>query len=91
MAAAQPEVRSMHFSLQRLKHKKHWNSFTTDFFVPSSQVLATLEREGRVVMPAAKYKALEEQGLECPLCHAKFPTIPSMKKHYKLCYDKVRQ
>mmetsp|Transcript_89141 Transcript_89141/g.148735 ORF Transcript_89141/g.148735 Transcript_89141/m.148735 type:complete len:87 (-) Transcript_89141:362-622(-) len=61
------------------------------FFVPSSQVLATLEREGRVVMPAAKYKALEEQGLECPLCHAKFPTIPSMKKHYKLCYDKVRQ
>ena len=31
-----------------LKNKKHWNSFTTEFFVPSEKILKDLEEQGSI-------------------------------------------
>ncbi|XP_016112568.1 aprataxin [Sinocyclocheilus grahami] len=42
-------VISQDFDSPCLKNKKHWNSFTTDYFVESQDVIAMLEHDGKVI------------------------------------------
>eukprot|EP00667_Euglena_gracilis_P003497 EG_transcript_3506 len=93
-----PSLRHLHLHLisrdfhasDSLKNKKHWNSFTTDFFLPVEQALGMLRSGGCIAVDTERAKALEAQSLECPLCHAPAGTIPAAKRHYQPCYDKHR-
>ncbi|KAJ8271269.1 hypothetical protein COCON_G00101280 [Conger conger] len=60
-------VISQDFDSPCLKNKKHWNSFTTDYFIESQDVIEMLERDGRVTV-----KPGSDQLLKLPLrCHVK--------------------
>lgn len=85
-----PSLKLMHmhiisqdFISDRLKNKKHWNSFNTDYFVDANQVLDILQKEGKVNFSSNKNKY--EEMLKLPLtCSGQtFSTIPKLKLFLK--------
>ncbi|CAM6008442.1 unnamed protein product [Sphagnum balticum] len=69
-----------------LKNKKHWNSFTTDFFRDSQDILSEVENCGRVkpCSPEVEDRLLKME-LRCHRCHTAQPNIPRLKSHLRSC------
>lgn len=76
---------STDFDSPLLKHKKHWNSFTTDFFLSFHDVRAELQDQGRIDLDKKHYEQLLRKPLECHKCHESFDTMPSLKHHIREC------
>ncbi|XP_072526245.1 aprataxin isoform X2 [Salminus brasiliensis] len=76
-------VISQDFDSPCLKNKKHWNSFTTDYFVDSQDIIAMLERDGKVSVKEGTGELLKLP-LRCHVCHKEQPTIPKLKDHLKI-------
>ena len=88
---AEPSMRQLHCHVVSwdldsycVKNKKHYNSFTTAFFVPLAAVEAAVVQEGQAAsaVPAAA-EALLKQSMRCHHCGADMTTIPSLKAHLK--------
>ncbi|XP_061100744.1 aprataxin isoform X2 [Conger conger] len=73
-------VISQDFDSPCLKNKKHWNSFTTDYFIESQDVIEMLERDGRVTVKPGSDQLLKLP-LRCHVCRSELPTIPQLKQH----------
>lgn len=76
-------VISQDFDSPCLKNKKHWNSFTTDYFVDTQDVIAMLEQDGKVRVKEGTTEMLKLP-LRCHICHKEQATIPKLKDHIKL-------
>ena len=63
-----------------LKTKRHWNSFTTDFFLPVENVLADLKEFGQVEKKD-ELAACIDLRLACHKCDFKTKNMPELKKH----------
>ncbi|XP_065072500.1 aprataxin-like protein [Ochlerotatus camptorhynchus] len=75
-------VISKDFVSDRLKHKLHWNSFHTSFFMPFECILAELEERGQIEHRPEQYiDNLLKTPLACHRCDRKFTTMPALKKH----------
>ena len=74
-------VISMDFDSPCLKRSVHWNSFTTEFFVPYDRVLEQLETKGVVEVDKEKMEALQKQKMVCFVCHQPIKNIPELKRH----------
>lgn len=89
---AVPSMRHLHlhvisqdFDSPCLKTKTHWNSFTTEYFIDSKEVIKQLEEKGHVKLMDPKIaKDLLAQTLRCHVCKAEMKTIPKLKEHIKL-------
>ncbi|XP_041641374.1 aprataxin isoform X2 [Cheilinus undulatus] len=75
-------VISQDFDSPCLKNKKHWNSFTTDYFIESHDVINMLETDGKVAVREGTSELLKLP-LRCHVCRKEFPTIPALKEHLK--------
>lgn len=75
-------VISQDFDSPCLKTRKHWNSFTTDYFIESQQVIAMLERDGKVAVQEGMSEMLNLP-LRCHVCQAPQATMPKLKEHLK--------
>ncbi|XP_042341381.1 aprataxin isoform X2 [Plectropomus leopardus] len=75
-------VISQDFDSPCLKNKKHWNSFTTDYFMDSHDVIQMLETDGRVTVKEGTSELLKLP-LRCHVCRRELPTIPALKEHLK--------
>uniref|UniRef100_A0A3P9N9T7 Aprataxin n=1 Tax=Poecilia reticulata TaxID=8081 RepID=A0A3P9N9T7_POERE len=75
-------VISQDFDSPCLKNKKHWNSFTTEYFIDSDDVIQMLEASGKVTVKEGSSELLKLP-LCCHVCHKELPTIPSLKEHLK--------
>lgn len=75
-------VISQDFDSPCLKNKKHWNSFTTDYFINSKDVLQMLESDGQVSVKEGTSELLKLP-LRCHICHRELQTIPALKEHLK--------
>ncbi|XP_062243791.1 aprataxin [Platichthys flesus] len=75
-------VISQDFDSPCLKNKKHWNSFTTDYFIESQDVVQMLESNGRVTVKEGSSDLLKLP-LRCHVCRKELPTIPALKEHLK--------
>ncbi|XP_026876247.2 aprataxin isoform X1 [Electrophorus electricus] len=75
-------VISQDFDSPCLKNKKHWNSFTTDYFIESQDVIAMLERDGKVSVKDGTSELLKLP-LHCHVCRKEQATIPKLKDHLK--------
>ncbi|BES87224.1 HIT domain [Nesidiocoris tenuis] len=65
-----------------LKHKKHWNSFTTPFFMESEKAIKDLETHGRVIFPSKEeIKTWLNLPLKCHKCDYKPKFMPDLKRH----------
>ena len=76
-------VISQDFDSPCLKNKKHWNSFTSAFFLEADWVIAELEKKGCVQVDKARYEAMLKEPLKCHVCGAMPANIPKLKAHIK--------
>lgn len=67
-----------------LKNKKHWNSFTTDFFISSQTIIKMLREQGKIELDVARYKELLKNPLQCHVCHRDLSNMPQLKDHIKV-------
>lgn len=75
-------VISQDFDSTCLRHKKHWNSFTTTFFVPLEELLIAVEK-GDTDFGYRKNRL--QDGLKCHLCGRAQTTMPALKEHIRSC------
>ena len=95
-----PSMRQLHlhviskdYDSPSLKTKKHWNSFTTPFFLDVDWVLGQLEAEaggsgggpGHLEYNVAAKEALLKGPLVCHRCKALCSNMPKLKDHIKAC------
>ncbi|XP_066935550.1 aprataxin-like [Clytia hemisphaerica] len=76
-------VISTDFDSPSLKNKRHWNSFTTDFFRPANSILSELSEKGCITIDTLYYKQLLESSLKCHICNADLRNIPRLKEHVR--------
>lgn len=77
-------VISTDFDSTHLKTKKHWNSFTTEFFRPSQQVIKELKENGKIShIGISESKHFIEKSLKCHKCDYKPKHMPDLKHHLK--------
>ncbi len=87
-------VISQDFDSDCLKNKKHWNSFTTPFFIGSRRLASLvlicmiiadiydqLKQEGKVTIDREKSEEYLKRNLKCHKCIGEFKTIPALKAH----------
>lgn len=85
-----PSMRRLHlhvisqdFDSKHLKHKKHWNSFTTAFFRDSVDVIEEINNQGKATIQDEK--RLMPMELRCHRCRSAHPNIPRLKSHISSC------
>lgn len=86
---ARPAMSDLHlhiitqdFDSEKLKNKKHWNSFNTQFFVTIDKVEQDLEFYGEVnLLEREKLKELLKNPLKCHRCGLEFRFLPKLKHH----------
>ena len=76
-------VISTDFDSPSLKNKRHWNSFTTEFFRPAKSILNELSEKGCITIDTLYYKQLLESRLKCHICNADLRNIPRLKEHVR--------
>ncbi|XP_053559200.1 aprataxin isoform X2 [Bombina bombina] len=75
-------VISQDFDSPCLKNKKHWNSFTTDYFIESEDVIEMIKTKGKVFVKDGMSELLKLP-LQCHVCKQQQSTIPQLKEHLK--------
>eukprot|EP00252_Welwitschia_mirabilis_P014957 TRINITY_DN33047_c0_g1_i1.p1 TRINITY_DN33047_c0_g1~~TRINITY_DN33047_c0_g1_i1.p1 ORF type:complete len:108 (+),score=11.78 TRINITY_DN33047_c0_g1_i1:202-525(+) len=77
---------SQDFNSPCLKNAKHWNSFTTAFFLDSKKVLAELKSNGKVSTHSKEEESmLLNSQLACHRCKSIYRDIPNLKNHIRKC------
>ncbi|KAI9341213.1 FHA-HIT [Obelidium mucronatum] len=71
-----------------LKHKKHWNSFTTRFFIPLQDVIFEITEKGSVEVNVEESEALLKADLQCHKCTKTCKNMPELKKHLESHLEK---
>ncbi|XP_060083298.1 aprataxin-like [Ylistrum balloti] len=77
-------VISQDFDSPCLKNKKHWNSFTTEYFFDSKDIINMLKDEGKVQLDSSKFQEMLKRNLRCHVCRKEFSTMPALKTHIKV-------
>lgn len=77
---------SQDFDSSFLKTKKHWNSFTSNFFIDSHRVIDMLKTQGKIEFDRARYEHLLKSDLQCHKCRCLLKTMPALKQHIKTHY-----
>ncbi|XP_014814727.1 PREDICTED: aprataxin isoform X2 [Calidris pugnax] len=80
-------VISQDFDSPALKTKKHWNSFTTDYFLNSEDVIEMIRSKGKVTVKDHVSELLTSP-LRCHRCKQQLSTIPQLKEHLKKHWPK---
>ncbi|XP_029459894.1 aprataxin [Rhinatrema bivittatum] len=75
-------VISQDFDSPCLKNKKHWNSFTTDYFLDSQDVMEMVKKDGKVNVKEGMAELLKSP-LRCHVCKQQQATVPQLKEHLK--------
>ncbi|XP_074655094.1 aprataxin-like [Tubulanus polymorphus] len=74
-------VISKDFDSPCLKTKKHWNSFTTDYFLDSEAVMKMIETDGKVTVDTSTQEKLLKEPLRCHKCRKEMKNMPTLKSH----------
>uniref|UniRef100_H2Z7Z8 Aprataxin n=1 Tax=Ciona savignyi TaxID=51511 RepID=H2Z7Z8_CIOSA len=84
MSQLHMHVISQDFNSPCFKTKKHWNSFTTDYFVNATDIIQELATDGKV-QDRKKLTSLLNAPLKCHRCKELQKNIPTLKKHIQKC------
>ncbi|NXK47214.1 APTX protein, partial [Chauna torquata] len=80
-------VISQDFDSPALKTKKHWNSFTTEYFLNSQDVIEMVRSKGKVMVKDHASELLKLP-LRCHVCKQQVSTIPQLKEHLRKHWPK---
>lgn len=78
-------VISQDFDSEALKNKKHWNSFTTSFFVDVDQMIGMLKDHDGFRCNVNECNKALELPLKCHKCGCPCRNMPALKDHLKNC------
>lgn len=85
-----PSMRQLHlhvisqdFDSSHLKNKKHWNSFNTDFFRDSVDVIDEVSSHGKAIIKDDE--SLMSMEFRCNRCRSAHPNLPKLKTHISKC------
>jgi len=85
---AVPSLKQLHmhvisedFNSEYLKSKKHWNSFTTDFFVTADNFILHLEQKGKIDFDKVIFTGYLNIPLKHWLSTEIFPNMPKLKQY----------
>ncbi|KAM9986093.1 hypothetical protein ACTFIZ_004347 [Dictyostelium cf. discoideum] len=78
------------YNTKYLKNNKHWNSFTTEFYVPFDKILNELKSNGQVKIDQVKYNSILSQIKKCPICKEENKNLENLKDHYTKCLEKFK-
>lgn len=78
-------VISQDFNSDALKKKKHWNSFTTEFFISANDFIKKFEAQKSMKFDKSEYEPLLEGPMKCHRCHKVIENIPKLKNHISTC------
>ncbi len=91
MSPLHVHIISSDFKSDFLKTKKHWNSFTTDYFLELKCLIEHLKslRTPDDYFKTDKFNLKQPERLEsflkfdlkCHICHSKLKNMPELKKH----------
>ncbi|ELT97774.1 hypothetical protein CAPTEDRAFT_132902 [Capitella teleta] len=81
MSHVHMHVISQDFDSVCLKTKKHWNSFTTEYFLDSEDVIQMIENFDAVEVNSSDSEKILKKDLRCHKCSKEFSTMPALKKH----------
>ncbi len=81
MSRLHMHVISQDFDSLYLKNKKHWNSFTSEFFLDAKDVTKELEENGKLTINKEKYEQMLKLPLTCHVCDKVFSNMPRLKSH----------
>ena len=73
------------FDSAALRNKKHWNSFTTSFFLDLSDAMTQLQSGQQLDINVTKAESLLKQDLLCHICHEPMKNMPALKTHIHIC------
>jgi aprataxin len=73
------------FVSDALKTKRHWNSFTTSFFLDIDKVLEELQERGRLSYSLAEKEEMLKLPLKCHRCGRPAGNMPQLKAHVAAC------
>jgi len=78
---------SQDFQSDFMSHKKHYNSFVTDFFVDPNTLIQQLNDTGKVFFDQQKYEAYLKADLRCTRigCSERVRSMLTLKKHLASC------
>ncbi len=68
-----------------LKNKKHWNSFTTDFFIEAHDAVMQLQSRGCLEINIGQAERMLKNDLLCHICHKSVKNMPTLKTHIQTC------
>ncbi|ORX86767.1 HIT-like protein [Anaeromyces robustus] len=74
-------VISTDFISPYLKTKKHWNSFTSEFFLKPSFIIKQLEENDRVNIDKSHFEIVLKKALICHKCKQELKNMPTLKAH----------
>ena len=84
MARLHMHVISCDFDSVHLKTKRHWNIFTTEFFMDAQAIISALKHTGKLdLFDKVKCDMLLKRSLQCHVCGEALPTMPKLKLHIK--------
>ena len=84
MSRLHMHVISQDFNSPCLKHKKHWNSFTSDFFLDAEKVIGILKDKGKVDLDVKRvYEPMLSLPLKCHVCRKILQNMPKLKEHLR--------
>ena len=84
MSRLHMHVISQDFDSPCLKNKKHWNSFTSPFFLDAEKVIDILRKEGKVELDVkGLYEPMLKLPLKCHVCSMQLKNIPKLKDHIR--------
>lgn len=75
---------SQDFDSPSLKTKKHWNSFTTSFFLLSTNVIQELEKKNSITLNKELYESFLTSPLQCHKCSYYPKHMPDLKQHLRM-------
>lgn len=89
MSPLHMHIISRDFVSDCLKHKKHWNSFTSPYFIHLDELIENLSENSENyfakdkfnLMKPAVLKGYLDLALKCHVCNAPMSNIPNLKKH----------
>lgn len=77
-------VISQDFDSGSLKTKKHWNSFTTEYFVDAEDIISEIRADGKA-RNRRRMTELLKNPLRCHICLVGLKNMPELKKHILVC------
>jgi aprataxin len=80
---------SSDFNSDHLKTKRHYNSFTTKFFIKINDIINHLESNNNninsIIGSKEYYEGLLKSDMKCNRCGIVLNNIPNLKKHLHSC------